>query len=162
MNDVLPKPFTKEGLLTMLEKHLSHLKRNSGGIDPMAAPPVPKTNRSLKSEESPATSPATVGNWNSPSNLAGVSPTSNQADDTSIYGSSTPYLQQGLQPPQMYSPAMQMGGPPQQPQPPIRRGIGDISGGGPEMGDMKRHQMYPPQPTGMGQPMQQSLPRPPR
>lgn len=26
MNDVLPKPFTKEGLLTMLEKYLSHLK----------------------------------------------------------------------------------------------------------------------------------------
>lgn len=26
MNDVLPKPFTKEGLLNMLEKHLIHLK----------------------------------------------------------------------------------------------------------------------------------------
>ncbi|KAI6144149.1 SKN7, two-component response regulator, partial [Pisolithus tinctorius] len=26
MNDVLPKPFTKEGLLDMLEKHLMHLK----------------------------------------------------------------------------------------------------------------------------------------
>jgi osomolarity two-component system response regulator SKN7 len=26
MNDVLPKPFTKEGLLNMLEKYLSHLK----------------------------------------------------------------------------------------------------------------------------------------
>ncbi|KLO14874.1 hypothetical protein SCHPADRAFT_871912 [Schizopora paradoxa] len=26
MNDILPKPFTKEGLLTMLERHLSHLK----------------------------------------------------------------------------------------------------------------------------------------
>ncbi|KAG6843327.1 hypothetical protein H0H93_001390, partial [Arthromyces matolae] len=26
MNDILPKPFTKEGLLDMLEKHLIHLK----------------------------------------------------------------------------------------------------------------------------------------
>lgn len=26
MNDILPKPFKKEGLLSMLEKHLSHLK----------------------------------------------------------------------------------------------------------------------------------------
>jgi osomolarity two-component system response regulator SKN7 len=26
MNDVLPKPFTKEGMLSMLEKHLLHLK----------------------------------------------------------------------------------------------------------------------------------------
>jgi len=26
MNDILPKPFTKEGLLSMLEKHLTHLK----------------------------------------------------------------------------------------------------------------------------------------
>lgn len=27
MNDVLPKPFTKEGMLSMLEKHLLHLKQ---------------------------------------------------------------------------------------------------------------------------------------
>jgi len=27
MNDVLPKPFTKEGMLSMLEKHLIHLKQ---------------------------------------------------------------------------------------------------------------------------------------
>jgi len=34
MNDVLPKPFTKEGLLNMLEKYLSHLKANEGQIPP--------------------------------------------------------------------------------------------------------------------------------
>lgn len=162
MNDVLPKPFTKEGLLTMLEKHLSHLKRNSGGIDPMAAPPVPKPNRSLKSEESPATSPATASNWNSPNNLSGVSPASNQAEDSSIYSAGTPYVQQSLHPPPMYSPGVQMGAPPRQPQPPVRRGIGDISGGGPEMGDPKRQQLYPPQQTAMGQPIHQALPRPSR
>lgn len=28
MADILPKPFTKEGLLQLLEKHLSHLKKH--------------------------------------------------------------------------------------------------------------------------------------
>lgn len=28
MNDILPKPFKKEGLLSMLEKHFSHLKEH--------------------------------------------------------------------------------------------------------------------------------------
>jgi osomolarity two-component system response regulator SKN7 len=28
MNDILPKPFTKEGLLQLLEKHLNHLKKH--------------------------------------------------------------------------------------------------------------------------------------
>ena len=46
MNDILPKPFTKEGLLSMLDKHLTHLKvmhairnsvvpRGAGGIPPL-------------------------------------------------------------------------------------------------------------------------------
>jgi osomolarity two-component system response regulator SKN7 len=164
MNDVLPKPFTKEGLIAMLEKHLSHLKKHPIGIDPMAAPPLPKANRSLKSEESPATSPATVSNWNSPNNLSGVSPASNQADDsTSVYSAASYPMQPGLQPAPMYNAAPPMGAPPRQPQPPPRRGIGDISGGGAEMGDVKRQQMYPPPPQpAMGQPMQQPPMRPPR
>jgi len=44
MNDILPKPFTKEGLLDMLEKHLMHLKviqqmskvPRSAGIPPLS------------------------------------------------------------------------------------------------------------------------------
>jgi len=44
MNDILPKPFTKEGLLDMLERHLNHLKLiqqmssvpRSVGIPPLA------------------------------------------------------------------------------------------------------------------------------
>lgn len=47
MNDILPKPFTKDGLLGMLEKHLIHLKamrdtaeipRGLGGVEPPLSP----------------------------------------------------------------------------------------------------------------------------
>ena len=34
MNDVLPKPFTKEGMLRSLEKHLQHFKRGYAGPPP--------------------------------------------------------------------------------------------------------------------------------
>ncbi|KAI9772077.1 MAG: kinase-regulated stress-responsive transcription factor skn7 [Geoglossum simile] len=61
MNDVLPKPFTKEGLLTLLEKHLNHLKQKH---------PSPQT-------KSPASS------WHSPSQLAGTSPTGVSITDES-------------------------------------------------------------------------------
>jgi hypothetical protein len=61
MNDVLPKPFTKEGLLTLLEKHLGHLKEHKQS---------PET-------KSPASS------WHSPSQLAGASPTGASITDES-------------------------------------------------------------------------------
>lgn len=75
MNDVLPKPFTKEGLLNMLEKHLGHLKKMTDGLDMLPntastihGPP------SLKDEASPGQSPSTVSNWNSPNQFSGISP----------------------------------------------------------------------------------------
>ncbi|KAF8552445.1 hypothetical protein OG21DRAFT_1416126 [Imleria badia] len=43
MNDILPKPFTKEGLLDMLEKHLMHLKviqQMSKVSKPVGVPPL--------------------------------------------------------------------------------------------------------------------------
>ncbi|TFK33858.1 hypothetical protein BDQ12DRAFT_669888 [Crucibulum laeve] len=43
MNDILPKPFTKEGLLDMLEKHLMHLKviQQMGRVPrPLGVPPL--------------------------------------------------------------------------------------------------------------------------
>ena len=61
MNDVLPKPFTKEGLLNLLEKHLGHLKEQK------ATPPT----------KSP------TGSWHSPNQLAGVSPTGAALTDES-------------------------------------------------------------------------------
>lgn len=161
MNDVLPKPFTKEGLLNMLEKHLSHLKKGAQPIDPMGAPPAPisRASRSLKTEDSPATSPATTNNWNSPNNMAGVSPASNHPDEAAgMYGMSsgaTTYAP-GMQPAPMYN--MGPMGAPRQPPPPQRRPINDISGGPDGYGgDVKRQQMYAPAQQPMGHPM----PRPP-
>ena len=78
MNDVLPKPFTKEGLLHMLEKHLGHLKRMPDGMEPMApqqAMPQSSVGTSLKDDNSPAPSPSTMSNWQSPGQFQGISPT---------------------------------------------------------------------------------------
>lgn len=156
MNDVLPKPFTKEGLLNMLEKHLSHLKKQPPGMSPMGAPPAPMSRpaRSLKTEDSPATSPATTSNWNSPNPMSGVSPASNHAEEASIYGMSsgaTTYAP-GMQPAPMYNMAPMAA--PRQPPPPLRRAINEISGGPGDYGnDVKRQQMYPPSQPPMGQPM---------
>lgn len=158
MNDVLPKPFTKEGLLSMLEKHLTHLKKQPPGLEVMP-PPLNSAKRSLKSEDSPATSPATGSTWNSPNQLTGVSPsTSNLPDDaymTQPYGSAS--MQPGPQ--HVYAPQPGPPGnlvmPPHQRGPPMagapqRRGINEISGG-PEMQDAKRP-MYAPPPPHMAMP----------
>ena len=78
MNDVLPKPFTKEGLLNMLEKHLGHLKRMPDGMEsmaPQASIPQSSVGTSLKDENSPAPSPSTLSNWQSPGQYSGISPT---------------------------------------------------------------------------------------
>ena len=80
MNDVLPKPFTKEGLLNMLEKHLGHLKHMPDGLETMAphqgsSLPQSSTTQSLKDESSPTQSPSTISNWQSPGQFPGISPT---------------------------------------------------------------------------------------
>jgi osomolarity two-component system response regulator SKN7 len=80
MNDVLPKPFTKEGLLTMLEKHLAHLKKIPDGITGMVTNPPSSiaqnsSAHSIKDEASPAQSPSTISTWNSPGQFSGISPT---------------------------------------------------------------------------------------
>lgn len=80
MNDVLPKPFTKEGLLHMLEKHLGHLKKMPDGMEPMMPPSASSiahgsAGQSLKDESSPNQSPSTISNWQSPGQFQGISPT---------------------------------------------------------------------------------------
>ena len=144
----------------MLEKHLSHLKKNQMGIDGGMAPPPGQINkRSLKGEDSPVTSPATGSNWNSPGNLTGVSPaTSNANDDPYMHAvhnnagaaaAAAGYaVPSGLAQQQMYNTS------------PLsvqhRRGISDISGGpGDVGGDMKRPQYYAPQLNAPQPPMQQ-------
>ena len=76
MNDVLPKPFTKEGLLTMLEKHLGHLKKIPDGMEamPQTASTIHPGTHSIKDEASPGQSPSTVSNWASPNQFSGISP----------------------------------------------------------------------------------------
>ncbi|KAK5067872.1 kinase-regulated stress-responsive transcription factor skn7, partial [Cryomyces antarcticus] len=167
----------------MLEKHLGHLKKPGHGMDAMVPPPgqAPlqplahtSARQSMKDEDSPAKSPATVSNWNSPSNVTGVSPAASSVPDEymnvvhhnhSAYG-----MQAGMPPANMVyntSPHGPMGAP-RQPPPPHRRQISDISGGVDDMSrDVKRQQMYGPPPQQhpmqkqpMGQPMGQSMGQP--
>lgn len=146
MNDVLPKPFTKEGLLHMLEKHLAHLKKPIHQIDGMVPPqPLASTRQSLKDEESPSKSPATASNWNSPNQIPGVSPVGSSVTDeymTAVQGHAGAYgvnnMQGGL--PYNTSPQMPMPGGRQQGQ--HRRQISDIAGGDELSNPAKRHQLY--------------------
>jgi len=170
MNDVLPKPFTKEGLLHMLEKHLAHLK-NSGhpGMESMVPPPVQALNPgsarpSMKDEDSPAKSPATTSNWNSPNQVPGVSPVaSSSTDDYSGMSQGHPGMyavQNSMQVNPMSAGGMQYSQPGQlqmqQRQGQHRRQISDISGGDESANNPKRQQMYPP----MQQPPPQPQPQP--
>lgn len=93
MNDVLPKPFTKEGMLRSLEKHLSQFKRDaqfpssaqlshSSGFVTASQPNTPlalnmgplASAQGIKDETSPGKSPVTGASWNSPSQMPGPSP----------------------------------------------------------------------------------------
>ena len=80
MNDVLPKPFTRQSLLSMLEKHLVHLKGLPSGIEApqsvtTASMAQNSATQSVKDESSPGQSPSTsMNNWQSPSQFQGVSP----------------------------------------------------------------------------------------
>jgi len=172
MNDVLPKPFTKEGLLHMLEKHLVHLKKPMAQIEGMAAPQPVQVPRSLilKEEDSPAKSPATTSNWNSPNQLPGVSPVGSSVTDEYAHAMQGQQVQHpgayavnAIQAtvgfntsPQMHMQARQQV---QQISAGHRRQISDISGGGGD--DMnnpaKRQQMFAPQIPQQMNPMQ---PRP--
>lgn len=162
MNDVLPKPFTKEGLLQMLEKHLVHLKKTS--IEGMAAPqPLSTARQVLKEEESPAKSPATTSNWNSPNQIPGVSPVNSNVTDEylhAVQGHPAQYAVNPMPGGLAYntSPQIQLQTRQQQQAVGHRRQLSDISGGEDVNNPAKRQQMYgaPLQPQSMN-PMQ---PRP--
>jgi osomolarity two-component system response regulator SKN7 len=170
MNDVLPKPFTKEGLLHMLEKHLVHLKKPIAQADgTMVAPQPVQIARQLvlKEEDSPAKSPQTVSQWNSPNQMPGVSPVGTTVPDDfaqAMRGQPvqhpTPYGVNPMHGNMGYStsPHMQMQ-PQQQAQlpPGHRRQVSEISGGDDLNNPAKRQQMYPPQ---MQQQMGGMQPRP--
>jgi osomolarity two-component system response regulator SKN7 len=158
---VLPKPFTKEGLLHMLEKHLVHLKKPLAQIDGMVAPQPVQVPRQLvlKEEDSPAKSPATTSNWNSPTTMPGVSPVGSNVPDDYAHAMQGQVQQAGayaVNPmqanigyntsPHMHMQARQQPLPSPQPLPPgHRRQISDITGGDDLHNPAKRQQMYPPQ-----------------
>lgn len=154
MNDVLPKPFTKEGLMHILDKHLGHLKKPGVQVDGMVAPqPLSATRQVMKEEESPSTakSPATASTWgNSPNQMPGVSPVgSNVAEEymQAAQGHPGAYGVNSMQGNMGYntSPQMQMQArqqQQQQQQTAHRRQISDISGGDDMNHNAKRQQMY--------------------
>ncbi|KAH8687465.1 HSF-type DNA-binding-domain-containing protein [Tricladium varicosporioides] len=164
MNDVLPKPFTKEGMLKSLQKHLSSFLKsapfpNTSQIPHPAgfATPNPShpplglnigqlaSTQSLKEEPSPGKSPATASSWHSPNQIPGQSPVGNTP---------TGYMQQPMRDnpyamtptqshPQSGYPAPNTPlGPPRGP--PHRRVMSDMTGG-PDDHPEKRQRMYPPQ-----------------
>lgn len=174
MNDVLPKPFTREGMLKALEKHLPQFKKNApyppqqaqmthpgGFVTPTSHPPLGlnmaqlSAAQSLKDETSPGKSPATASSWHSPNQMPGPSPVGpspggymqqNMPDNRQYNMTPThPHPQSGFPPPS----GQPMGGPrpPQQ----HRRVMSDMTGGAPDdHPDQKRQRMYPP-PGGFAQ-----------
>jgi osomolarity two-component system response regulator SKN7 len=149
MNDVLPKPFTKEGLLSMLDKHLQHLKKPGvNQVDGMVAPqPLATTRQVLKEEESPAKSPATASNWNSPNQVPGVSPINNNVTEEYMHGVqahpgayAVNQMQGGIQ--YNTSPQMQLQARQQQQAAGHRRQLSEMSGGDDNTYSAKRQQMY--------------------
>lgn len=163
MDDVLPKPFTKEGLLQMLEKHLQHLKKSSetAGNDPMGPPASASSlshrsgGQSLKDDSSPAASPSTMtSNWNSPAQFGGMTAPSSATFPPQMQGG--PMGQGGFNP---------MGGPMNMgangPLTGHRRHVSDMTGGSDDLSDPKRQRMYQQQQGGqmqgsqhIGNPMQ--------
>jgi osomolarity two-component system response regulator SKN7 len=165
MNDVLPKPFTKEGMLRALEKHLPQFKKNAqfppssmphaGGYvtSGTAHPPLGlnvgqlSATQTLKEESSPGKSPATATSWHSPNQLPGASP----------IGAPSNYMQQPMGDTRSYTmtpthPHPQSGFPAPPTQggmgtsraAPHRRVMSDMTGGAPEDHSEKRQRMYPP------------------
>ena len=131
----------------MLEKHLAHLKKSVPHIDGMAAPqPLATTRQVLKEEESPAKSPATASNWNSPNQVPGVSPVGSNVTDEymqQMQQHAGPYAVNPMQSNMGYSTSPQIPMPGRPPPPPgHRRQISDISGGDDLNNPAKRQQMY--------------------
>ncbi len=172
MNDVLPKPFTKEGMLRTLEKHLSQFKKNyvppqQGQNQDQFGPPntplnlnmshMSATTRSIKDEASPGKSGSPTSSWHSPSQI-GTSPSQQQTNQGFVqqiqgnpggqyvmaptHGVVATGYQTQPMPPNM---AGQGGRPGQH-----RRNISDI-GVAPDEDPNKRQRIYPPQQGGFTQ-----------
>ncbi|KAI0007864.1 HSF-type DNA-binding-domain-containing protein [Xylariaceae sp. FL0662B] len=165
MRDVLAKPFTKEGMIGKLRRHLAHFLRNPppetmmesiypNGASGQPPTPGPYSNQGMgmaplsaassgpvaKFDTTPIQSPATTSSWHSPSQVPHASPTLGQDQGYlgAGSGSQMALTPGGTQKPQYVNAMMpQMGGPPPQRVP---EGMGR-SEGPPE----KRQRLYPPQ-----------------
>lgn len=157
MNDVLPKPFTKEGMLRTLEKHLAHFKKNfvapQGNISGFGTPAGQNTSmglsmshmsapHSLKDEASPGKSPSS--SWHSP--ITTTSPNSGAGQ----YGQQMPnaYNMTPTHPPAAYQQTgapMNMARAQQQQQAPHRRVMSEMSDIGQDESANKRQRMFAPQ-----------------
>lgn len=82
LNDVLAKPFTKDGMLRILRKHVSHLLKNppqeelvvgAGGPMQTALGVPPGMNPQVR-VDTPSQSPATTTSWQSPGQIHQQSP----------------------------------------------------------------------------------------
>ena len=144
MNDVLPKPFTKEGLLNMLEKHLGHLKKMPDGMEAMVPQPMNQNSggHSLKDESSPNQSPSTISNWQSPGNFNGISPTHSGPPNAYMQPINAPPPYGMEQSPMQYQPPHTPLGGPRPPQQ-HRRQISELAGADDLSNDPKRQRMYP-------------------
>lgn len=167
MNDVLPKPFTKDGMLRALEKHLPQLKKatafpsstqlpHPGGFVIANSSHQPlglnlgqlSAAQSLKDETSPGKSPATASSWHSPSRMPSQSPLGTGPGPGSFMQHSLqenrPYVMNQTHPhpqtgyPGLPNPAMGTSRPPTH-----RRVLSDMSGGpGSDEHPDKRQRMY--------------------
>ncbi len=172
MNDVLPKPFTKEGMLRALEKHLPQFKKNAGPFQPPTAQMTHpggfvtpnathaplglnmgqlSATQSLKDETSPGKSPATASSWHSPNQIPGASPIGNPSGGymQQPMGDNRQYtMTPTLTNPQTGFPAPPNAGMGAPRAAPHRRGMSDMTGGPAEDHPDKRQRMYPPPQTG--------------
>lgn len=144
MNDVLPKPFTKEGLLTMLDKHLGHLKDTRVAESMQANQMAHASNRqTLKDDNSSVKSEGTNANWQSPpTQLTGISPPSQTLNDEYVNALSRtgPYGLDTSTQPDALNLQSSMSAPRSGAQ---RRQLSDISGTE-EQNDSKRQRVFPP------------------
>ncbi|KAI0017105.1 HSF-type DNA-binding-domain-containing protein [Xylariomycetidae sp. FL0641] len=166
MRDVLAKPFTKEGMIGKLRKHLAHFLRNPPPPETMMdsiypnggtpnPPPTPGTypNQGMgmaplsatssgpvaKFETTPIQSPATSASWHSPNQMPHASPTISQDQGGYLAagsGSQMALTPGGTQKPQYANVMMQQMGGPQ------RMGDGMQRQDGPPE---KRQRLYGPQ-----------------
>ena len=153
MNDVLPKPFTKEGLLTVLEKHLGHLKDARGMESTQFAQLITQdpTQHSSKDDSSSVKSPSTA-NWQSPTQVAGISPKAHGLADeyAGMTARAAPYVVDGGPPQDPFTLAQQEAVRVAVKVEPHRRQISQISDASAaeeQPTDAKRQRLYPSQPT---------------